>query len=365
MGCSQSAALADTQQLQVSKKIDDELKAAKREAAIETRALLLGPGESGKSTVCKQMRLCYAQPYSHEERLSYREIVFANTVQSAQAVLTSGFPSHRLSIPLFLRSTAEFLLSLEADAASAQQLSGAMRPDVAEALELFWAAEETRKVVRGSGRFQLNDSAAYFFDALPRLSSPSYVPTTDDVLRTRVRSTGVKEEVFDIKQLGRKILVVDVGGQRSERKKWIHCFENVNILLFVIAISEYPQMLYEDETINRLDESAQLWESIAASRWFAKSSFVLFLNKLDLFTEKMTSDDYPLSKYMSDFSGEDGNVAHGKGFMKAKFTALKRDQGRALYCTFTCATDTEATKIVLASVMNSVLTSRLEEVGLM
>jgi hypothetical protein len=38
----------------------------------------------------------------------------------------------------------------------------------------------------------------------------------------------------------------DVGGQRSERKKWIHCFENVNCLLFLVAISGYDQSLLED-----------------------------------------------------------------------------------------------------------------------
>jgi hypothetical protein len=39
----------------------------------------------------------------------------------------------------------------------------------------------------------------------------------------------------------------DVGGQRSERKKWIHCFENVNALLFLVAISGYDQCLAEDK----------------------------------------------------------------------------------------------------------------------
>lgn len=41
----------------------------------------------------------------------------------------------------------------------------------------------------------------------------------------------------------------DVGGQRSERKKWIHCFENVTAIVFLVAISEYDQVLVEDETV--------------------------------------------------------------------------------------------------------------------
>lgn len=45
--------------------------------------------------------------------------------------------------------------------------------------------------------------------------------------------------------------MIDVGGQRSERKKWIHCFENVNAILFITAMSEFNMVLEEDnETVN-------------------------------------------------------------------------------------------------------------------
>jgi hypothetical protein len=42
--------------------------------------------------------------------------------------------------------------------------------------------------------------------------------------------------------------IFDVGGQRSERKKWIHCFEDVHAIIFIIAISEFDQVLLEDDT---------------------------------------------------------------------------------------------------------------------
>lgn len=43
------------------------------------------------------------------------------------------------------------------------------------------------------------------------------------------------------------VRMVDVGGQRSERRKWIHCFENVTSIIFLVALSEYDQILFESE----------------------------------------------------------------------------------------------------------------------
>ena len=52
-----------------------------------------------------------------------------------------------------------------------------------------------------------------------------------------------------------------LGGQRSERKKWIHCFDNVTAVLFVVSMSEYDQVLAEDHRVNRMAESLKLFAS--------------------------------------------------------------------------------------------------------
>jgi len=41
----------------------------------------------------------------------------------------------------------------------------------------------------------------------------------------------------------------DIGGQRSERKKWIHCFEGVTAIIFLVALSEYDLSLAEDQEV--------------------------------------------------------------------------------------------------------------------
>lgn len=69
-------------------------------------------------------------------------------------------------------------------------------------------------------KFLLSNS---FLDDLARLGKKDYMPTEQDILRTRVKTTGIVEVHFSFKNLNFKLF--DVGGQRSERKKWIHCFE--------------------------------------------------------------------------------------------------------------------------------------------
>jgi hypothetical protein len=43
------------------------------------------------------------------------------------------------------------------------------------------------------------------------------------------------------------MLMVDVGGQKSERRKWIHCFQDVTSILFLVSLSGYDQCLVEDK----------------------------------------------------------------------------------------------------------------------
>lgn len=91
-----------------------------------------------------------------------------------------------------------------------------------------------------------------FFIDLPRLWTPNYLPTDQDILRARLRTTGISETIFDVGGLIYRMF--DVGGQRSERKKWIHVFDNVQAILFLVAISAYDSVLIEDRNSARLPQ---------------------------------------------------------------------------------------------------------------
>ena len=83
-----------------------------------------------------------------------------------------------------------------------------------------------------------------YFDSIDRIAAPDYIPNDQDVLRSRVKTTGITETTFIIGDLTYRMF--DVGGQRSERKKWIHVFDNVQVVLFLVAISGYDHVLVED-----------------------------------------------------------------------------------------------------------------------
>ena len=98
----------------------------------------------------------------------------------------------------------------------------------------------------------------------------------------------------------------DVGGQRSERKKWIHCFEGVTAIIFCVALSGYDLVLAEDEEMNRMMESMKLFDSICNNKWFVDTSIILFLNKKDLFAEKIRHS--PLSVCFPEYKGKEGGI---------------------------------------------------------
>ena len=139
-----------------------------------------------------------------------------------------------------------------------------------------------------------------FFNDIERIGENNFLPTNQDVLRCRVRSTGIDEAEFELEGLEFKML--DVGGQRSERRKWIHCFDCVTAVIFCASLSEYDQVLREDDSQNRMKESILLFDEICNSPWFRDTTFLLFLNKTDLFREKIPR--VPLSVCFPDFPGK-------------------------------------------------------------
>nr|CRZ21674.1 Bm7714 [Brugia malayi] len=196
----------------------------------------------------------------------------------------------------------------------------------------------------------MNDTLKNFFDSIDRITALDYKPNEQDILLTRTKTTGIVEVHFTIKNI--PFRVFDVGGQRSERKKWIHCFEDVSAVIYVAAISEYAEVLFEDNTTNRM---------VCNSRWFFNASIILFLNKKDLFIEKLKSKSIRIAfpHYNGPQTYED-SIA----FITKSFEALNTNPEKTIYVHQTCATDTSQVQIILDNVIVMVIEKNLKKVGM-
>ncbi|CAB1437832.1 unnamed protein product, partial [Pleuronectes platessa] len=240
-------------------------------------------GESGKSTIVKQMKIIHEDGYSEDECKQYRAVVYSNTIQSIMAIVKA---MASLKIDYINPSRADDAQQLFALSAAAEE-QGLLPGELASVMRRLWGDNGIQSCFARSREYQLNDSAAYYLNDLERIAKSDYIPSQQDVLRTRVKTTGIVETHFTFKELHFKMF--DVGGQRSERKKWIHCFEGVTAIIFCVALSAYDLVLAEDEEMNRMHESMKLFDSICNNKWFTETSIILFLNKKDLFEEKITS----------------------------------------------------------------------------
>ncbi|CAO3596745.1 unnamed protein product [Absidia cylindrospora] len=352
MGCCQSNESQEGKAR--NEEIENQIKRDKINMRNEVKLLLLGAGESGKSTILKQMKLLHDGGFSRDEREAFKEIIFSNTIQSMRVIL-EAMQHMDVSLENMHRPFATIILDqptqIERDFLS---------PDVTQAVRELWKDPNLQSVFERSREYQLNDSAKYYFDSIDRIGDVNYVPTDQDVLRSRVKTTGITETTFAIGDLTYRMF--DVGGQRSERKKWIHCFENVTAIIFLVAISEYDQVLIEDETVNRMQEAMTLFDSICNSRWFVKTSVILFLNKIDIFKDKLAK--HPLKESFPDFSGPN-TYDSAADYILNRFVSLNQSDSKQIYTHFTCATDTEQIKFVMAAVNDIIIQNSLRDVGLL
>jgi len=229
-------------------------------------------------------------------------------------------------------------------------------PEVGRAIRSLWNDNGIRQAFEQRDfKYQLNDSAEYFFENIDRFLLPDYCPTEQDILRARVRTTGVEEAVYQFDDLSFRMM--DVGGQRSERRKWIHCFDCVTAVIFVVALSEYDQTLREDDSQNRTKESLLLFDEINNSAWFADTPFLLFLNKIDLFEEKLKNS--PLKRQFPRFKGGT-NFDAACVFMRDLFLEVNTVH-HEIYTHFTCAIDTKNIEVIFCTVRETILRQILND----
>jgi hypothetical protein len=232
------------------------------------------------------------------------------------------------------------------------------------------------------------------------------LPEIDDILRARQPTTAIQEYKYKISSS--YFLFVDVGGQRSERRKWINCFENVTSLLYVASLSDYDLLLGKDELkasqsatsdgeasngqVNRMRDAIDLFRTLI--NWkkkiyvkdsgqqgsssstnktttkevllFDKVSIILFLNKEDLFEQKFRHSS--IKACFADYVETD-SANKAKEFIAQKFIESDKHTSfdgsrRTIYWHYTYALDRNNIETVVASVKDRILKYMIESMRL-
>lgn len=337
MGCSSSLPVEPTSDRKAIQEVEEPEKVFK--------LLLLGAGESGKSTIFRQIVRLYGDGFTPEERNTFRLVIDANIIQSMQAlakysdILDLQFGTHVADAAIVSKN---FILGVDEEAK--------VDEETANHVSILWSDEGIRKTYGHSALFQLPDCAKYFFERVAVVAQKGYVPSFQDLLHCRARTSGIQRVNFNLGS--HRFLMVDVGGQRNERKKWKKTFQGVTAVLFVAALSAYDLSLFEDGTTNRMNEALHLFSEICTSHWFENTCIILFLNKSDLFEKKIKQTD--LSVCFPEYTGGLDYYAAAE-FIDKKFREKAAHRPKEIYSHVTTATDTDNVQHVFDDVKDIVV----------
>jgi len=167
------------------------------------------------------MKIIFLTGFTDEEKAPYKEIVHSNVILAMRSLilcfqkgglLEQLSDSNQKNAQLFMSNTILF----------EQEVT----PEIGRAVKELWADQFLKKTYINTSDFQVNDSASYYFDSVDRIADENYLPTQQDILRSRARTTGITEISYDVQDV--RFRMVDVGGQRSERKKMDSLFSRSN-----------------------------------------------------------------------------------------------------------------------------------------
>merc|ERR1712228_1004770 len=360
-----------------------EINSDRDRAAKIQKLLFLGSGGSGKSTFFKQLRCIHGHGFSAKDRRVFKEHISAQIIEQInRSVECIAYYNEKL-LPDYeeLQLSKEGLMAAQFMEQTDPECM--INSEITTNVKILWKEDAIQQIYAQRAIYHIDDSSAYFFESIDRINEENYLPTDMDILYVRYRTTGVIESKFSI--LGSQFHIFDVGGQQSERKKWIHCFEKVTAVIFVASLSCYDELMFEDDTINCMIDSLELFKEICNLQWFVDTPIILFLNKKDLFEKKIHI--IPLSVCFKEYdvvppthhdsadhsnSSSENDTSHllqeqknqymidSRNYIKQRFTDFNNNQkNRQIYVHITVATDRTNVQTVFNDVQQIVVSAGL------
>ncbi|KAH6905658.1 heterotrimeric G protein alpha subunit B [Coprinopsis sp. MPI-PUGE-AT-0042] len=325
---------------EIERQIEEDWRMARK----EIKLLLVGAEDFGKSGFLRNMQSLRHGAYTDDEKSACRGTIVSTVIGIMRATL-GALPELNLSLQ---PSNERFALTL----AKARGGMECMNQDVSTAIRRLWRHDPAIQtaVREHCTEFDLHESAVYFLNAIDRISAPDYLPLDEDISRCNITTTGITETTFKASELTYKI--IDVGGQRNETRKWIHCFEDITALLFVISLDAYDEALPKDTTRSCLEEALHRFESICNSQWLSDTPVILVLDSIDIFAEKLPES--PLENYFPDFTG--GGLDAATDYLKNRFVSLNQSpDSRQIYPYLAYSTDNLQLQFIISTVQGIIL----------
>jgi len=346
------------------------------------RILVLGISGSGKSTFSKQIKILYTEGFNEEERLTYVNIIRVNVLvgikelsEQANNFGAEVEEKNRRHVRFFKENNVFDLEMTD--------------PKVLKKVKHLWEDKAIQLAWDNCRNYQIQVSQFdYLMTNLDRISESNYVPNDEDIVRSRQRTTGAYTTRFQ----SNKYLweIVDVGGQSPERTKWQSIVqEGFTTIIFFAALDEYNMESNEKPNMTKMEVSMEVFENIMHD---SKNFFccnVLFLNKIDLFKEKILSkrgekefnekfpdfEDYLKNDFQSDIEQTQISVDKKEeklfwGAMKYienKFKSLvdtDENSSKSFVCYPTCSIERNQVDIVFKAMREFIFLSNVKESGI-
>jgi len=350
---------------EASKIINAHMSVAEQIDKKKYKLLLLGAGSSGKSTLLRQLKYLYVykNEFPKSDKIQIRDVIFANIIDIFR-VLCIQCKILDIKHDTGNDKYAELFCIEDADVEQFMNThEHVLTSDTRDALIALSKDSGILNCHNNRAKFTILDNSKYFLANIDRIINDDYLPNFNDVIYSRSMTTGLTKEEFVFERKGKKehYEIMDVGGQRSERNKWIQAFDNVICVMFVIALSGYNQMLFEDHKVNRLREGIELFEKTLKTESLQKSHFVLFANKRDLFEIKIKQVPFTVCFDENEYKRDPHDPNDVIEWLRDRLTT--RQDGRIVYFHVTCAADTSEVDRVFGYVHDIIVRKALVNSG--
>ncbi|XP_006461458.1 hypothetical protein AGABI2DRAFT_151207 [Agaricus bisporus var. bisporus H97] len=330
--------------------IEEQIKRDGLAAKREVKALLLGTGRSNTARFLKSMQLVHGGGYDDAERKGFRKDILSTTVKALQNILNPETHEHLdLQPSNEARRTTILALPDKLD-------NDILSPETVDAMQNLCQDPAIQASLDDPQSTNLiGASSIHYLKSIDRITKEDYLPTDDDILNCQIKPSGIAEVSFKVDDLTYRI--VHMGRQDGAWRKWLHCFEGVRAIVFLVGLDEYDQWTVTDgdgeQSVNCIHEALDVFDLICNSKWFEKTSIILFLDDKNL-TKKLS--EHPLENFFPDYTGGK-NTDAAREYMLKRFVSLdKQDSAtRQIHANFTNSNDTKRVEHMLTTMQEILL----------